>query len=671
MSLRGSPSDDRGVILIVVAVAMVALLIVVAMTIDLGSRRSNRRTDQAVADLAALAAGSFLAGNGGPTVEANARFGCKAAAHSAIMNVPGFAPSQAIDTTCAAFPTNAATSCSETTTPIDAVFSDARYELTVRFPVPDSELSDARFTGGSGSNDGTNQCQRIRATFSETNPTSFARVIGVNLQYTVATAVVRASPQQLGKGVAALLLLERLGCGTLQNSGQAAVVVKAPTATNPGVIQSDSAGQVPPCSSNDADNAGAKVIYGPQLPASAGSGPSIVAENSADGSPGILGMYSLGLFPPGRGAAVYPLGLSHAPTKSSITSRQPVDDKYNGASAQITNLHTAAYPMTNWSSATATAAGYAIVNECDGSGIPLATLTAPKVFVNCDTFNVNTAALILPNASHFIVRGNIDIGNGGVLSLPAVKHFYVRGCHYAGCSSGSARMALRVQGKLIVNSGETVNATPDPYVDGTKCSARRGPGAGGSTTNWTTLVTFGGDVSITGQARLCQTVLYMGRNTPTYSRSAVITTSVAPENYPSLAGCSPTLPCPKDGVDTAWSFVVSGGAPETDWSAPNQLAAQPDGSDFAANPFEDLALWTETSATNAAIKGKAGTNSEGVFFLPNASVLFQGQGTQPIALNAQFIARNVNISGQGTLTMTPNPHDSVLSPVPGAVSLIR
>ena len=60
-----------------------------------------------------------------------------------------------------------------------------------------------------------------------------------------------------------------------------------------------------------------------------------------------------------------------------------------------------------------------------------------------------------------------------------------------------------------------------------------------------------------------------------------------------------------------------------------------------------------------------------MFFLPNSSVSFTGQATQEQPLNAQFIARRLDVSGQGVLTLMPNPGDAVTIPIPGAVTLIR
>jgi hypothetical protein len=69
------------------------------------------------------------------------------------------------------------------------------------------------------------------------------------------------------------------------------------------------------------------------------------------------------------------------------------------------------------------------------------------------------------------------------------------------------------------------------------------------------------------------------------------------------------------------------------------------------------------------LKGQASLSLNGVYFTPNAHVQFDGQGafTQ---LMAQFIAQTLDMSGQGTLVMTPDPNSKVRLPKP-ATTLIR
>ena len=106
-----------------------------------------------------------------------------------------------------------------------------------------------------------------------------------------------------------------------------------------------------------------------------------------------------------------------------------MDDKYNGTSNQIRDLHSDAWNLTGMSSTNTTNANYAVVsgNKCNGNGgnVPSATdRLATKVFVNCPTFNVSSG-YFFPNATHFITTGEVDIANNGVLALPNVERLYV------------------------------------------------------------------------------------------------------------------------------------------------------------------------------------------------------------------------------------------------------
>jgi hypothetical protein len=84
--------------------------------------------------------------------------------------------------------------------------------------------------------------------------------------------------------------------------------------------------------------------------------------------------------------------------------------------------------------------------------------------------------------------------------------------------------------------------------------------------------------------------------------------------------------------------------------------------------FHGLALWSESSSDDS-FKGQASLSLDGVYFTPNAHVQFDGQGSQ-VQLHAQFIANTLDMSGSGTLVMTPDPNSTVRLPVVAA-SLIR
>jgi hypothetical protein len=84
------------------------------------------------------------------------------------------------------------------------------------------------------------------------------------------------------------------------------------------------------------------------------------------------------------------------------------------------------------------------------------------------------------------------------------------------------------------------------------------------------------------------------------------------------------------------------------WSAPS------------TGVFEDLALWSE-SATEHKLSGGAGLDLEGVFFVPNATVAYTGDGSQR-SVEAQFIVRKLSVGGGGQLVVRPSFDRAILFP---------
>jgi hypothetical protein len=85
--------------------------------------------------------------------------------------------------------------------------------------------------------------------------------------------------------------------------------------------------------------------------------------------------------------------------------------------------------------------------------------------------------------------------------------------------------------------------------------------------------------------------------------------------------------------------------------------------------FANLALWAESAALHN-LGGQANMTLEGVLFAPNATPFrFTGQGGDN-QTSAQFIVNRLDVAGQGTLVMQPNPDRVVILPAWGA-ALIR
>jgi len=91
------------------------------------------------------------------------------------------------------------------------------------------------------------------------------------------------------------------------------------------------------------------------------------------------------------------------------------------------------------------------------------------------------------------------------------------------------------------------------------------------------------------------------------------------------------------------------------WLAPND------------GPFNYLALWSDQPATSNnlsknSMAGGTGVQLSGIFFVPEAAPFSLTGGGTWGQQNAQFIAFQLQVSGGGSLTMSPDPQKSIKTP---------
>jgi len=93
----------------------------------------------------------------------------------------------------------------------------------------------------------------------------------------------------------------------------------------------------------------------------------------------------------------------------------------------------------------------------------------------------------------------------------------------------------------------------------------------------------------------------------------------------------------------------AGGTTVLNWFAPIE------------GPFRNLALWSD-GAMQHTLNGAAGIGMEGIFFAPEATpFLFGGLGDFG-QTKAQFVTYDMDLSGQGKLTMSPD--ETRIEPIP-------
>ncbi|MBA2282956.1 MAG: hypothetical protein H0W25_17240 [Acidimicrobiia bacterium] len=495
-------------------------------------------------------------------------------------------------------------------------------------------------------------CDQLAVIIADTDPVYFGTVAGATSYPTTIRSVGRVTLGSEGQGVPAFLMLERKRCDVLSEAvgtgGGQGIIVDPATPTDPGIIHVDSSAS-PATGCNGNNGPAGWAVYSSGI----GGGPGIVA-NPAGSVPGIIAIHALEI---GTPPAAYPsstaTGVSPTPTTGAVVSRAPVDEKYNPTSSPtISDLHRNAYLLATRT--TAPDATWTTLTCGDNNGV----FTATKIFVNCPGgFSPDT--LTFSSATQVVFNGPVQISNNKSLFMPAAQQVIV---------GGSSSQGLEVKGgRLGINS--TAFLDTDAGV-GAACVGREGPGAGGSNTNTTRLVIFGGSstpgaLDISGRAALCQTFVYLAgpkvSSNQTYARQAVTNGTYDPS-------CTSDRPCAADSTTSPANarqnahLVVSG---FVRWSAPNQSSTQPAA---GAAGIEDLAFWTETD-TLSQVKSGGQVEAFGVFFLPNGRLEMRSPASAT-PRDAQFISRTLRLV-QGTLRMKPTPGNNVQIPVIRAIALVR
>lgn len=609
-----SDSGDRGAVALFMASLLTAMLGLSALVVDVAVLQLARRDTQNAADLAALAAGPALGNPAGrdPVHACNDAF--------TYLDLNLHLPDGA-SIPCGSLP---ATCDSAATEPVTVTATGTgSHMITITYPVSQDGLADPNFEFGA--DDGL-ACERMAVEVGRPVDLLFARIFGEGQSTVTSRAVVRGSVGYRTKINPALLMLQRDGCGALSASGQGRVVVEAFDEDHPGVIAADAAGNtVGPraCSTNT--NASGFVVYGEVTPSGL---PSIEAKDAEHRPAQLLSVaHDLGST---RAAYRVPEGVRPGPTRGIVISRRPVDRLYNDpARPAIDDLRTQATVLAGATVADMRARGYTIFPQ-DFAGLDCrpssaVTISDPKVFVNCTELSPKAQGSIAFTGSDIVVKGSISFGSSNAVVFPNARQVVVGG------RAGGA--AISAGGRFGVNTGGS--GPTEPLAS---CSTRTVDDDVGASR----LVIVAGSLSSSTSAdvKLCQTFVYMAG-------------LASPSESVGTGGCTFDLPCPATNSGDGRLSLFG----QIDWSAPNQTSSPPNES----QPFENLAFWTETSTTNE-IKGQGATRTSGVYFLPNAHFAFSGQASQDIKLNAQFISKSLTMSGQGALTLRPNPEDMVAIP---------
>ncbi len=219
--------DDDGAVMLLVAITMTVFIVLLALVIDIGMLRVDRRTDRLAADASASAGVADL----DPFVGGDAAAACSATWNYLLLNLPadGFT---AVPPNCLAFSGVCNPSAARSVTA-----SIGPYDFDIVQPVPDGHS----FMAGQALNPDVDggACQRLGVGIVRERDFSFASLIGMSSSETEVSAVARIGVG-LGAGeLVPLLLLEPIACDAIYTSGQGRITISYFGET-PGIIIVDS-----------------------------------------------------------------------------------------------------------------------------------------------------------------------------------------------------------------------------------------------------------------------------------------------------------------------------------------------------------------------------------------------------------------------------------------------
>lgn len=402
------------------ALLVVALLTMVAIVIDLGALRADRRADRAAADAAATAGANDL--------PLGADIACATAWHYALRNLslnPTSYPSP-----CSGFPT-----CNPASPTAQSVQGIANgYRITISNPVLTgdpllraesigsdiAQPADATFDG--------EPCDRLGVQISYTRQSTFGQAVGKSENTTTVHSVARyASSVGTGGEKPALVTLEQVRNCTI-DVGQGLIHAVA-TGAQPALIYTDSAGTGANC------GPGGDTVF-------EGGNGEIYADPSPTGVRGELGYFAPTLadaFSPDpnydeNGPGSPPLGARKVKLAERIT-RRPVDRIYHcgsvvpatpavpGCTTGLGGTDLVADLEARYGNSTSAPIGFelfpgpAVAGDC--ANPPITFPAGDDWYINCPLFTVGHPVTF--QDGDIVFAGNVEIISGGDLTINSLN----------------------------------------------------------------------------------------------------------------------------------------------------------------------------------------------------------------------------------------------------------
>lgn len=619
---------EDGAVAILIAIAMVGLCVAAGMVVDLGLLRVDRQDDKSAEDQAALAGVNGLVPDMiNPSIHPFA--GVCQALNYLKANSPALATydsattrwqdgfgagvsGDGCDTSHAALtctPNSPATWARWTGVTTDGksrVTIQSGYKLSAAVAATSGNIESV--TGGAftedslagygGDGDSADPqygggCDQLAVIISEVRSTTLGAP-AANSMGTRTRSVARLTIKPPTSPFA-LLVLNRTDCLALANTSNGIIDVTG-YKDHPGLIHVDSNSTGAQCSSKPViQGAKSNGVVAHQAPTTGDPGriTTVATSNQSDGLSNVWAGPAPGT----------------SPSTAATMSRSVLDIIYiAGVRAAVSDAST----YLTMSQAQASAAGWAVHN-CPNND----TWTETKVYVNCNNMN---KSLSLPNATDVIFTGQLSADS--VLMPKATRVYIVGGTSPAGVSVGSAfEVNNKTTGQACPSATDSTYGRAQVFVKDGDFKANGGVVRMCSTT----VILEGGDV-----AKAC-----VPSTSPTYY----------PDGKVCPTGAVPTSP--GNGV------LSLGGGTLIDWTAPDQVDDEVAATTADHGNLEDLALWAEPSGTYT-LGGGGSMHLMGVFAAPNADLKINGGSSNDVK-NSQYVAKTVNTTGSGTLTLTPLP----------------
>lgn len=681
--MTGLFRDEHGAVAVLYSIVIMLMLGMVAVVVELGGLRADRRQTQTTSDLAALAGAFDLVG--ASDAANHPRLACRTAQAYYLQNTveapKALQDDDPIYDACDVFPETLTQSCEEYL----AVHPDGRtatsdavepYLIAITWPVPDDSEWLTNRHPYDPDVDGVSPCDRMAVQVARTRGFVFGGVFAQTEGHVASPAVARASIESGSEIVPALVVLDPFNCAVLTHGGGAggtgAIWVFESYSDETGefgpgliAVDSDASGSDGSysCSTHtviETGGANTQILAGVQdedrdgQPDVDGTGRALVRD-------GLIQSYGIQL---GRQVKVYVDGdvtssrlaggddapplPGNPPQAGSRVLREPWVHRYECRDSYDTvgDLHVETDPCPGITdegvaedsryvstlrgevaaaSADPAAAGYTVVNQGGGNVCDLApyvSATDPDLFVVDDSDGVwfDCNLEVKSNTRLIVPRGDVAVmGN------------------------------LSIQGALAINVRTTITPNVEDswvYVDGTFDKS------GGA-------------------------ALRLGNPSPDTDpgdRGGVFVllggpASTSPGQFTMSGGSSSGTGVNVEGTscDTSWEDAWVAGV--LTWTPCHFTWVAP----FRDTRFQDLALWSEYTDIHSQPHSISGDVSnliaDGVFYMPNAKFHFSGSG-QMGQQRAQFVAYRLQAQGGGALKVLPDP-DRARKTSDVVVNLIR